>query len=192
MNKIHWDGSSLLAPVPAALITCGSGDKTNVFTVAWTGIICSKPAKTYISVRPSRYSYELIKETREFTINLTNTELVRAVDKCGVISGRDGDKFAACGITSAPGNKVSCPQVGESPISLECRVTDIIPLGSHDMFLADIVGVEVGEKYIDKSGKLDLSSAGLIAYSHGEYYALGKKLGYFGFSVKKKRTRRKA
>ena len=191
MSKSVWRGSTLLSPVPPALVACGTLDSPNVFTVAWTGIINSQPAKTYISVRPERYSHGLIVESGEFTINLPTRKLVRTVDFCGVRSGRDMNKFEKCGITAVAASEVSAPIVEEAPISLECRVFERKSFGTHDMFLADIVAVDADDAYIDKDGKLDLSKAGLIAYAHGEYYALGENLGKFGFSVRRRKNARK-
>lgn len=189
MSKIQWKGSTLLAPVPAALVSCGTMENPNALTVAWTGIICSDPPMTYISVRPERYSYEIIKNSGEFVINLTTGAMARATDFCGVRSGREMDKLAAAGLTAEPANAVSAPVIAQSPLSLECRVRQIIPLGSHDMFLAEIVAVDVEEKLLDEAGKLHLEKAGLMAYSHGEYFAMGKKIGSFGYSVRKKRLK---
>ena len=187
MSKIKWKGGALTAPIPPALVTCSDGEHDNVFTVAWTGITCTQPPKTYISVRPSRFSYNIIKESGVFAINLTTEQLVRAADTCGVRSGRDVDKFALCGLEKEPSFNIACPLIAQSPLALECKVDKIISLGSHDMFLADIVGVSVDEELIDSAGKLRLDKAGLAAYSHGEYFGLGKKLGWFGFSVCKKK-----
>lgn len=189
MSKITWKPGNLVAPVPAAMVSCGNMEKPNIITVAWTGNICSGPAKVYISVRPERYSYGLIQESGEFVINLTTAALVRAADFCGVRSGREVDKFAHLGLTPLPAQELSCPIIGESPVSLECRVTDIIPLGLHDMFLADVAAVQVEEEYLDENGKLRLDKCHLAAYAHGEYFSLGKKVGSFGFSVKKKRKK---
>ncbi len=188
MSKVAWKGGALLAPVPAVMVSCGTMEKPNVLTVAWTGIVNSTPPKTYISVRSSRYSYEIIKESREFVINLTPSDLVRACDSCGVLTGAKVDKFKKFGLVKEKGQEVEAPLIGQSPLSLECRVTDVIPMGSHDMFLADIVAVDIDETLIDEEGKLHLDRAKLTAYAHGEYFALGKKIGSFGFSVKKKRT----
>ena len=149
MSKIQWKGSTLLAPVPAALVSCGTMENPNALTVAWTGITCSDPPMTYISVRPERYSYEIIKNSGEFVINLTTGAMARATDFCGVRSGREMDKLAAAGLTAEPANEVSAPVITQSPLSLECRVRQIIPLGSHDMFLAEIVAVDVEEKLLD-------------------------------------------
>lgn len=189
MSKINWKGGALAAPIPPALVTCSDGEKDNVFTVAWTGITCTHPPKTYISVRPSRYSYNIIRESGVFAINLTTESLVRAADTCGVRTGRKVDKFKLCGLEKEPAFNINCPVIAQSPLVLECRVDRIIPLGSHDMFLADIVGVSVDEALIDAAGRLRLDKAHLAAFAHGEYFALGKRLGNFGYSVKKKKRR---
>ncbi len=188
--KEKWKGSALLAPLPAVLVSCGNGDNKNVFTVAWTGIVCSHPPKTYISVRKERYSYELIKQSGVFAINIPGAALAKATDYCGVKSGRDTDKFADCDMTAAPCFEIDCVSIEECPVTLECSVTDIIPLGSHDMFLADIVSVDVNGEFVE-DGKLRLDKCKPFAYSHGEYYELGKKIGSFGYSVTKKSTKRK-
>lgn len=179
----------MLAPIPPAMVTCGTEEEKNVLTIAWTGIINTIPPKTYISVRPSRHSYRLIKENGEFVINLTTSSMIRAADFCGVRSGKDLDKFEACGFETEPGFTVKAPVLSQSPVSLECRVTQIIPLGSHDMFLADITAVDVDPQYLDENGKLCLSRSHLAAFAHGEYFELGKKIGSFGFSVRKKRKK---
>ncbi len=191
MSKIAWKGGTLLAPVPAVMVSCGDMETSNILTVAWTGIINSTPPKTYISVRPSRHSYEMIKERGEFVINLTTAPLVRAADSCGVLTGAKVDKFAKFKLTKEKGQEVSAPLIAESPLCLECRVTDIIPLGTHDMFIADIVAVDIDEELVDEDGKLHLEKAKLAAYAHGDYFALGKKLGSFGYSVRKKRAKNK-
>ncbi len=188
--KERWKGSALLAPLPAVLVSCGNGDNKNILTVAWTGIICSHPPKTYISVRKERHSYSIIKESGIFVINVPSSKLVKATDFCGVKSGREVDKFDKTGLTAEPCFELDTVSVKECPISLECRVTDIIPLGSHDMFLADIVAVDVDSEYIE-DGKLCMDKCKPLAYSHGEYYELGKKLGSFGYSITKKSTKRK-
>ena len=187
MSKIKWKGGALLSPVPPAMVSCSDGEKDNIITIAWTGIVNTIPPKTYISVRPTRHSYEMIKNSGEFVINLTTSELVRSADWCGVYTGAKVDKFKRCGLTKEAASEVSCPVIAESPLALECRVTDVIPLGSHHMFLADIVAVDVDESLIDENGKLRLDRAGLAAYAHGDYFELGKRIGNFGFSVKKKR-----
>ncbi|MBQ2967799.1 MAG: flavin reductase family protein [Clostridia bacterium] len=188
MAKVQWKGGALLAPVPPALISCGTVENPNVLTVAWTGIINTQPPKTYISVRPERYSYDLIKNSGEFVINLPTRELVKAVDFCGVKSGKDTDKFKVTGLTAMPCSTVSAPQLEQSPLSLECKVFDCIELGTHHMFLADITAVNADEKLLDPNGRLALEKANLIAYAHGDYFELGKRLGDFGFSVRKKKT----
>lgn len=190
MSKISWKGGALLAPLPPVLVTCGTPEKPNVLTVAWTGIISTQPPKTYISLRPSRYSYGLVKDSGEFVINLPTAALVRAVDFCGVRSGKTVDKFAAAGLTAECATVVGCPMLAESPVGLECRVADLVHLGSHDMFIADIVAVAVDERLLDGGGKLRLDRCGLLAFAHGEYFELGKKLGSFGFSVRKKPKKR--
>ena len=192
MAKQKWKGGALVAPVPPAMISCGSEEdgNANIITIAWTGIINTVPPKTYISVRPKRHSYGIIKNSGEFAINLTTASLVRSADYCGVYTGAKVDKFEKCSLHKEKASEISCPLIAESPLSLECRVTDIISLGTHDMFIADIVAVDVDESLIDKDGKLRLDKAGLAAFAHGEYFALGEKLGSFGFSVKKKKKKR--
>lgn len=187
MGKIIWKGSALLGPVPPALVTCGTMEKPNVLTIAWTGIVCTHPAMTYISVRPSRYSYQLIQETGEFVINLPTSAMGKTTDFCGMKTGAKVNKIEKCGLTLAEGSQVSAPVLADCPVSLECRVTQAQELGSHTMFLAEIVAVQVEERFVDSKGKLNLQQAGLLAYAHGEYFALGRKCGDFGFSVKKKK-----
>ena len=178
----------MIYPLPAVLVSCGATpDEYNMLTVAWTGTICSDPAMCYISVRPERHSYEIIKRTGEFVINLTTEALARATDWCGVRSGKDYNKWEQMGLTPAPATVVKAPIIEQSPVSIECRVKQIIPLGTHDMFIAEVVNVVVYEQYLDEKGKFDMVRAGLMAYSHGEYFTLGKSLGHFGWSVRKKR-----
>ena len=191
MDKISWQGGALVAPVPSVMVSLGDMEKSNIITVAWCGITNTVPPKTYISVRPERYSFDILKEKREFVINLTPASLAKKADLCGMYTGRKVDKFEKCGFTKEKASKIDAPMISECPISIECRVTDIIPLGSHHMFLADIVAVDVDESLIDKDGKLHLEKAGLAAFAHGEYFELGKKIGTFGFSVKKKRLKKK-
>ena len=186
MNKITWKGSVLLGPIPPVLVSCGEGEAANLITVAWVGTICTQPPRVSISVRPTRHSYGLIKESGEFVINLPTTALAKAVDWCGVKSGRDVNKFEAMNLTALPASQVGCPLVGESPVNLECKVFQQIPLGTHDLFLADVVAVNVSENLLDAAGKLHLERAGLLAYAHGQYYSLGEELGTFGWSVRKK------
>lgn len=190
MSKIQWKGGALLAPVPACMVSCGSEESPNIITIAWTGIINTHPPKTYISVRPGRHSYPIIKQSGEFVINLTGAALVRQADYCGVHTGAKMDKFAKCGLHTERASVVSAPLIAESPLSLECKVTEIIPLGTHHMILADIVAVDVEEELVDEAGKLHLDRADLVAYAHGEYFALGKRLGSFGYSVRKKKNGR--
>ena len=190
MSKITWKPGTMLAPVPPALISCGTVEKPNVMTAAWTGIVNSEPPMTYVSIRPSRYSYGLIKESGEFVINLTTLPLAEAADFCGVKSGRNTDKFQEAQLSPLPCSKVKAPQIAESPVSLECRVREIFSFGSHDMFLAEIVAVNVEESFIDDKGRLELEKAGLVAYAHGHYYTLGRNLGGFGFSVNKERLKK--
>ncbi len=183
MAKITWKPGTMEYPLPPVMVSCGSMEKPNIMTAAWTGIVSSEPPMTYVSVRPSRHSYDLIKQSGEFVINLTTLPLVTAADFCGVKSGRDTDKFKETGLTPGACSQVSCPQIVESPVSIECKVVNVTNYGSHDMFLAKIVAVNVDDKYLDQDGKLWLEKAGLIAYSHNYYYTLGRNVGFFGFSV---------
>lgn len=187
--KQSWKPGTMIYPLPAVLVSCGESEQEyNLFTVAWTGTVCTNPPMCYISVRPERHSYDIIKRTGEFVINLTTASLARATDWCGVRSGRDYDKFSEMGLTAEPAAVVSAPVVGESPVSIECRVRQVIELGSHDMFLADVVNVLVDEQYINtETGKLELDRAEIITYSHGEYFRLGEMIGHFGWSVRKKK-----
>ncbi len=187
MTKINWKPGTMVYPAPPALISCGRVDKPNVMTAAWTGIINSEPPMTYVSIRPSRYSHEIISATGEFVINLPTLKLVTATDFCGVKSGRDVDKFKEMELTPLPCANVSAPQIAECPVSVECKVTEIKPLGSHDMFMAEIVGVDVDDQYLDEAGKFWLEKTGLLAFAHGHYFTLGRVLGSFGFSVNKNR-----
>ncbi|MBD5308060.1 MAG: flavin reductase family protein [Bacteroides sp.] len=184
--KTDWKPGTMVYPLPAVLVSCGTAEKNNILTIAWTGTICTNPAMCYISVRPERYSYDLIRENMEFTINLTTESMAKATDWCGVRSGRDYDKWKECGLTREPGVKVNCPSVEESPLSIECRVKSIMSLGSHDMFIAEVVNVRADEALIDpETGAFRLDKAKLIAYSHGQYFGLGNMIGRFGWSVKK-------
>ncbi len=188
MSKVEWKGGALLAPLPAVLVSCArEGEKPNAITVAWCGIISTHPPALYISLRPSRHSYGIIRETGEFCVNLVPASLVRAADTCGVLTGKKVDKFEKCKLTAAPSFRVGAPAIEQSPMTLECRVRQIIPQGSHDMFIADIVATAVDESLIDEKGGLDLGRAKLSAFAHGEYFELGKTIGKFGFSVKKKK-----
>ena len=192
MAKLSWKGSTLLGPLPPVMVSCGTMEQSNIITVAWTGILSTHPPRTYISLRPERHSYGIIKQSGEFTINLTSRSLVRAADFCGMYTGAKVDKFARCSLTRTEGLHVACPTIAQSPIALECRVTQIVPLGTHDMFIADILAVRAEEELLDESGRLCIERAELSAFAHGEYFALGQSLGRFGFSaVKKKRNKTK-
>ena len=191
MAKTEWKGSALLAPLPVALVTSSDGKTQNVFTVAWTGIVNSHPPKLYISVRPERYSFELLSKSREFVLHPVPKSLVKAADGCGIYTGKKVDKFAKYKLKTEPANHVVAPVLADAPMAFECRVTDIIPLGSHHMFLADILSVDVDESLLDENGKLCMSRANLVSFSHGEYVALGKKIEGFGGSVKKKKSPQK-
>ncbi|MBR2444128.1 MAG: flavin reductase family protein [Clostridia bacterium] len=188
MEKVSWQGGALVAPVPAVMVSLGDMENSNIITVAWCGITNTIPPKTYISVRPSRYSFDILMAKREFVINLTPATLAKKADWCGVYTGRKVDKFKECGFTKEKSTKIDAPMISECPISIECKVTDIIPLGSHHMFLADIVAVNV-EKSLLMGDKLCINRAHLCAFAHGEYYKLGERIGKFGFSVKKKNKR---
>ena len=193
MSKVTWKSGTFIYPLPAVMVSCGTMEKSNIITVAWTGIINTDPAMCYISVRPTRYSYEMIKKTGEFVINLTTKDLAYATDWCGVKTGAKVDKFKEIKLTKEKANFVNCPMIKESPVSVECRVKEIRELGSHHMFVAEILGINADEKYINENGAFDISKCDLIAYSNGNYYSLGKKIGRFGFSVqKKKKTAKKS
>ena len=191
MAKQNWKPGTMVYPIPAVMISCGSKPEDyNIITIAWTGTICSDPAMCYISVRKSRHSYDIIKNSGEFVINLTTKELAFATDWCGVKSGKDFNKFEKMKLTPAPSKEISAPIIEESPLSIECKVKRIIELGSHDMFIAEVVNVQADEKFIDpKTGKFVLSKSRPLAYSHGYYFELGKLIGQFGHSVMKKKTR---
>lgn len=187
MGREVWRAGNMLYPVPAVMVSCARpSERPNIITVAWTGTVCSNPAMVSISVRPRRYSYNIIRETGEFVINLTTQKLVRATDYCGVRSGRDVDKFREMHLTAGKADKVAAPLIEESPVNIECQVKEVMELGTHHMFLAEVVAVDIDDRYLDTSGKFDLNKAGLIVYSHGEYLGLGEKLGSFGYSVKKR------
>ena len=191
MAKQSWKPGNMLYPLPAVLVTVADKDgRQNVFTVAWAGTVCSDPAMVSISVRPERYSYHMIEETGEYVINLTTAKLAYATDYCGVKSGRDVDKFKEMHLTPIPGKEVSAPLLEESPVNIECKVKQIIKLGTHDMFLAEVVAVHADEAYMDEKGRFSLSKANPMVYSHGTYYSLGKELGSFGYSVRKKKNQK--
>ena len=188
MAKIQWKPGNMVYPLPAVMVSCADKDgNSNIITIAWTGTVCTNPPMAYISVRPERHSYQMIRETGEFVINLTTKDLAFATDFCGVRSGRDVDKFAEMKLTKEPASVVSVPMIGESPVNIECKVTEVKELGSHHMFLAEVVAVHVDDTYMNENNKFELGKAEPIAYSHGEYYQLGELLGTFGYSVKKKK-----
>lgn len=191
MGKITWKPGTFVYPIPAVMVSCGTMEKSNIITVAWTGIINTNPAMVYISVRPTRYSYNLIKDQGEFVINLTTKSLTRATDWCGVKSGANVDKFKKMKLHKEKASIVKCPMIQESPVSVECKVKEIKELGSHTMFMAEVVAINVDEKYIDNKGAFDITKCDLMAYANGNYLAMGKKLGKFGFSVKKKKKNKK-
>lgn len=188
MAKVSWRPGTMIYPLPAVLITCGDNpEEWNMLTVAWTGTICSDPAMCYISVRPERFSYPIIKRTMEFTINLTTADMAKATDWAGVRSGKDYNKWKETGLNALPGEMVKSPTIEQSPLSIECRVKSIMNLGSHDMFIAEVVNVRADDRFIDpETGKFSLEKSGIMAYCHGFYYELGNLLGKFGFSVQKK------
>ena len=179
MGKVQWKPGTFIYPIPAVMVTSGTMEKANIMTVAWTGILNTNPAMCYISVRPERYSYNIIKESGEFVINLTTEKLAYATDWCGVRSGKDYDKFKEMHLTKEADKIVKVPLIKESPVSVECRVKEIVPLGSHDMFVAEVLSIDADEKYIDEKGAFDISKCDLIAYSNGGYYPLGEKIGKF-------------
>ena len=193
MSKQSWKPGTLIYPLPAVLVTTGATpEEYNMLTIAWTGTICTDPPMCYISVRKERHSYDIIRRTGEFCINLTTEDIAHATDWCGVRSGRNEDKWKATGLTPMTNPHVSAPIIAESPLSICCRVREVKELGSHDMFIADVVGVEADDRFIDpETGKFSLDKANPIVYSHGEYYSLGKLIGHFGWSVRKKTTKRR-
>lgn len=190
---VSWKPGTMIYPLPAVMVSCGNSEEEyNIITISWVGTICTDPAMCYISIRPERHSYEIIKRTGEFVINLTNEDLAKATDWCGVRSGKKYNKFEEMQLTPKKGEKVDAPLIAESPLCIECRVKQIIPLGTHDMFIAEVVNVQADSHYIDpETDKFELAKAKLLAYSHGNYYKLGKQIGHFGWSVKKKKTNRK-
>ena len=193
MGKQNWKPGTMVYPLPVVMVSCGaSNEDYNIITVAWTGTICTNPPMCYISIRPNRHSYNIIKKYGEFVINLTTKDLAFATDWCGVKSGRDFNKFEEMKLTPAPSKEIKAPIIKESPLSIECKLKQIVPLGSHDMFIAEVVNVQADERYIDpESGQFSLDKAQPIAYSHGQYYELGKLIGRFGHSVMKKKTKKK-
>ena len=191
MSKVTWKPGTFLYPLPVVMVSCGNMERSNIITVAWTGIMNTDPAMVYISVRPTRYSYNIIKESGEFVINLTTENLAYATDWCGVKTGAQVDKFKEMNLTKEPAKFVKCPMIKESPVSVECKVKEIKELGTHHMFVAEVLGINADEKYIDEKGAFDISKCDLIAYSNGNYYSLDKKIGKFGYSVHKNKKRRK-
>lgn len=191
MSKKIWKPGTFIYPIPAVLVTSGDMEKSNILTVAWTGILNTNPAIVYISVRPERYSYSLIKENKEFAINLTTEKLAYATDWCGVRSGAKFDKFKEMKLTKEKAEFIKAPLIKESPVSIECKVIEERELGSHTMFVAEVLSIDASEEYMDKNGAFDISKCNLIAYSNGGYYTLGKKVGKFGFSVEKKKKNKK-
>lgn len=187
MSKVMWKPGTFVYPLPVVMVTSGTMEKSNIITVAWTGILNTNPAMVYISVRPERHSYNMIKENGEFIINLTNEELAYQTDWCGVKSGRDVDKFKEMNLTKEKANFVKCPMIKESPVSIECKVKEIKELGSHNMFVAEVLAINADEKYIDENGAFDISKCNLISYLNGHYYKTGEKIGKFGYSVQKKK-----
>ena len=194
MSKVDWKPGTMIYPLPAVMVSLGeSPEEYNIITIAWTGTLCSDPPLCYISVRPERHSYAILQRTREFVINLTTRSLAFATDWCGVRSGRQYHKFAEMNLTPGPASKVKAPIIVEAPINIECRVIEVHRLGSHDMFMAEVVNVKADAQYIDqRTGAFDLAKAEPLAYAHGQYFTLGKKIGKFGFSVQKKRKKRVA
>lgn len=190
MAKKIWKSGTFIYPIPAVMVSCGDMENSNIITVAWTGILNTNPAKVYISVRPERYSYNIIKEKKEFVINLTNKDLAYATDWCGVKTGAKVDKFKEMHLTKEECQFVSALAIKESPVSIECKVTDIKEFGSHHMFIADVMSIDADEKYINEKGSFDISKCNLIAYANGGYYELGRKIGKFGFSVEKKKKKK--
>ena len=185
-SRVHFKPGNMLYPVPAVMVSCGETDGvSDIVTVAWTGTVCTNPPMVYISLRPGRFSYPIIRDSGEFVINLVTEKLARAMDYCGVRSGRDTDKWKDCGLTKLPAETVKCPLIGESPVNIECRVVSDTELGSHHMLLAEVTAVQVDPAYLDGNGRLELEKARLLAYSHGTYYGLGQQLGTFGYSVRK-------
>lgn len=192
MSKINFKPGNMIYPLPAVMVSCGDIEtESNILTVAWTGTICTNPPMAYISVRPERYSYDMIKKSGEFVINLTTEQLIKATDFCGVRSGRDVDKWLKCNLTKEKADTVKCPLIAESPVNIECKVTEIKELGSHHMFIADVTAVHVDESYMDKNNSFHLNNSNLLAYSHGSYFGLGNELGTFGYSIRKRRQRQR-
>jgi len=191
MAKEYWKGGNMLSPLPVVMVSCKRKDeKPNIITIAWAGTVCTNPPMVSISIKPSRYSFDIIKESKEFVINIVTKSICKETDYCGVKSGRDLDMFKETGLTPFDSKYVSAPSILESPMNIECRVTQIIPLGSHSMFIAEVLGVTIEDTHLNENNKFELNKLGLVAYSHGEYHTIGEKIGNFGFSVRKKRIKR--
>ena len=190
MSRTIWKPGTFIYPLPVVMVSCGDMENSNIITVAWTGILNTDPAMCYISVRPERYSYNIIKKSKEFVINLTNKDLVYKVDWCGVKSGAKVDKFKEMNLTKEKAKNVKCPIIKESPVAIECRVKEIRKLGSHDMFVAEVLSIDADDKYIDDKGAFDISKCDLITYANGKYFSLGKQVGKFGYSVQKKKRKK--
>lgn len=187
MSKQEWKPGNMIYPLPAVMVSVGNENESNIITIAWTGTICTNPAMVYISVRPGRHSYDMIKNTKEFVINLTTEDLVKATDYCGVKSGRDVDKWKEMNLTKGQAKKLKyAPIIEECPVNIECQVVDVQELGSHHMFIANVLSVQVSEEHMNENGKFELNKTGLVVYSHGEYLSLGESLGTFGYSIRKK------
>lgn len=187
MSKLKWKPGTMVYPLPPVMVSCGDMKNSNILTVAWTGILCTDPAITYVSIRKERFSYDIIKSNGEFVINLANKDLARTVDFCGVKSGKNINKFEECNLTKELATEINCPMIKECPINIECKVKELKELGTHDMFIAEILAVNVDDKYLDETGRFDMEACKLLAYCHGQYYSLGERLGKFGFSVEKKK-----
>ena len=187
MSKIEWKSGTFIYPIPAVMVSCGDMEKSNIITVAWTGILNTNPAQVYVSIRPERHSHDIIEKTGEFAINLTTSELAFVTDWCGVKSGSKVDKFKEMNLTKEELNHIKCPGIKESPVTIECKVKEIRKLGSHDMFIADVLSIDADERYIDEKGAFDITKCDLIAYANGKYFEMGKQVGTFGYSVKKKK-----
>lgn len=187
MGRIYWKGSALLAPVPSVMVSCGTEERANIITIGWCGVVSTRPARIYVSIRPERHSHGIIKETGEFVVNLTPASLVEVCDYVGTVTGRCVDKVKKTGLTMIPSKEVGAPSIENSPLSLKCKVCDVYHYGSHDMFVADVVAVSVDENLLDEKGKLRLDRSNLLVFSHGEYFSLGKKLGPIGLSVANKK-----
>lgn len=188
MARRSFKAGALTAPLPPVMVSVGDMESSNILTIGWTGILSTHPARTYISVRPQRHSYKMLKQTGEFVINLTTASQARTVDYVGIFTGAKVDKFSACSLTKIESDHVKAPTIAECPLALECRVVEVIPMGTHDVFIADILGISCDDSIIDSDGRIRLDKADLMAYAHGEYFALGEKLGSFGFSAKKKKS----